>query len=72
VHSNDGNDLLKHVGVNLECTNKSYYFLDAFVGCFVTMASDYLYKKKATQDCATTNRSCNKMYESLAHPITGC
>jgi hypothetical protein len=31
----DGNDLLKQVAVNLECINKSYYLLDAFVGCFI-------------------------------------
>jgi hypothetical protein len=24
--------LLKHVGANLECINKSYYYLDEFVG----------------------------------------
>jgi hypothetical protein len=29
--------LLKHVGVNPECNNKSYYFLDAFVGYFITI-----------------------------------
>jgi hypothetical protein len=29
--------LLKHVGVNLECINKSYYFFDAFVGYFTTI-----------------------------------
>jgi hypothetical protein len=35
----DGNDLLTHVGVNLECINKSYYFLDEFVGYFTTSLS---------------------------------
>jgi hypothetical protein len=33
----DGNDLLQHVGVKLECIKKSYVFLDAFVGCFITI-----------------------------------
>jgi hypothetical protein len=33
----DGNYLLKHVGANLECINKSYYYLDAFVGYFTTI-----------------------------------
>jgi hypothetical protein len=33
----DDNDLLKQVEVNLECINKPYYLLDAFVGCFITI-----------------------------------
>jgi hypothetical protein len=33
----DGNDLLKHVGVNLEYINISYYYhLNTFVGYFIT------------------------------------
>jgi hypothetical protein len=33
----DGNELLKHVGVNMECINKSDRYLDAFVGYFITI-----------------------------------
>jgi hypothetical protein len=33
----DGNYLLKHVGENLEPINKSYYYLDAFVGYFTAI-----------------------------------
>jgi hypothetical protein len=36
MNPDDDNELLKHDGVNLEYINKSYYFLDPFVGCFVT------------------------------------
>jgi hypothetical protein len=36
-----GNYLLKHVGVNIECGSKSYYFLDAFVGSFITIVQKY-------------------------------
>jgi hypothetical protein len=37
-HPEDGSNLLKHVGVNLESSNKSYYYhLDAFVGYLITI-----------------------------------
>jgi hypothetical protein len=36
-HPDDGNELLKHVGVNLEYINKLYYYFDAFVGYFITI-----------------------------------
>jgi hypothetical protein len=35
--------LLKHVGVNLECIEKSYYSLDAFVGYFTTILCTSFY-----------------------------
>jgi hypothetical protein len=35
--------LMKYVRVNLECINKSYYCLDAFVGYFITALFCSLY-----------------------------
>jgi hypothetical protein len=32
-----GNDLPKHVGEIQKCIRKYCYFLDAFVGCFITI-----------------------------------
>jgi hypothetical protein len=40
------NDLLKHVGVNLECINKSYCFLDSFVDCLLQRCSGQLSRRK--------------------------
>jgi hypothetical protein len=39
----DGNDLLKHVVVNLECFNNSYCFLNVFVGSSVTTTQYSVY-----------------------------
>jgi hypothetical protein len=41
MYSDDGSDLLKHVGVNLECINKSYCFLDTFVIYFITILQKF-------------------------------
>jgi hypothetical protein len=60
----DGNELLKH-GVNLKCINKSYYYLDAFVGYFTTIFRNarFNYQDKTAsltafgQSSSTTNHT---------------
>jgi hypothetical protein len=53
-HLYDGTGLLKHVGVNLECVNKSCYYLDAFVGYFITISV-----------CISIFKTCLKVFNTL-------
>jgi hypothetical protein len=69
--SDDGSDLLKNVGVNLECINKSYYFLDAFV-CYFTMVTMIQQKVTMIQQKCSVHLSRWLCFVSKLHICLYC